>query len=237
MDHGAAYYMAIAILAALHHRERTGEGQWVDLASTSAGIATLPAEVLDRAVNGRPARRAGQPSGNRASFDEMAPHGIYAAQGHDRWLALACRDDEDWKSLASTIDEEWAHDERFRTLAGRLEHQDELDADLGRWIGARDADEAAAGVVAAGVPASVVKSPPERIDADAELEAWGLFPHVDHAEMGRVRVEGLPLHLSEDDWTVSQPAPLLGEHNDRVFGGILGRSVAELDQLRADGVI
>lgn len=237
MDHGAAFYMAIAILAALHHREQTGEGQWVDLASTSAGIAMLPTEVLDYSVNGRPARRPGQPPGNRASFEEMAPHNIYAARGEDRWVAIACRDDDDWKALATAVGEPWAQDERYRTLPGRLAAQDDLDHHLGAWVRTREADDAATTVVAAGVPASVVKSPAERIDGDPELEDWGLFPEVDHPEMGRVRVEGLPMHLSATDWTIDEPGPLLGQHNDVVFGGLLGRTDEELAQLRADGVI
>ena len=237
MDHGAAYYMAIAILAALHERERTGEGQWVDLASTSAGIANLPTEVLDWSVNGRSARRPGQPSGNRADFEEMAPHGIYPADGDDRWVAIACRDDADWTALAELIGESWAHDQRFGDLAGRLRAQDELDERIATFTSAQDAATLAAKVAAAGVPASVVKSPAERIDEDLELAEWGLFPEVHHAEIGTVRVEGLPLHLSASDWSVEDAAPCLGAHNDIVFGELLGRSPEQLARLREEGVI
>lgn len=237
MDHGAAFSMAIAVLAALHHRNVTGEGQWVDLASTAAGIATLPTEVLDWSVNGRSARRPGQPSGNRADFDEMAPHGIYPAAGDDRWVAVACRDDDDWKALAAAIGEPWAQDERFSDLAGRLAAQDELDDLLARHTSRFDAAALAAALVEAEVPAAVVKSPPERIDQDPGVERWGLFPEVDHPEMGRVRVEGIPMHLSSSDWTITQAAPVLGEHNDLVFGGLLGRSPDEIDALRREGAI
>jgi len=237
MDHGAAYYMAIAVLAALHHRERTGEGQWVDLASTSAALAMLGTEILDWSVNHRPGRREGQPSGNRADFGEMAPHGIYPARGDDRWVAIACRHDDDWQALAGEIAGPWAGDERFATLAGRLAAQDDLDDLVAGFTSEHEALPLAARLTEAGVPASAVKSPPERIDDDPDLKAWGLFPEVRHPEIGPARVEGLPLRLRETDWSITEPAPCLGQHNDLVFTGLLGRPADELGRLHEEGVI
>jgi crotonobetainyl-CoA:carnitine CoA-transferase CaiB-like acyl-CoA transferase len=237
MDHGAAAFMAIAVLAALHHREQTGEGQRVDLASTIAGLTLQRTAVLDWTVNGRPARRPGEPNGNRADFGEMAPHGIYAAAGDDRWVALACRDDEDWARLRALLGDLVTEEERFATLGARLVGHDELDAVIGRWMGSRDAVEAAERLLAAGVPASVVKSPAERIDEDADLDAWGLFPTVRHPLLGEVRVEGLPVHLAEGDWSADKGAPLLGEDNERILGGLLGVDPSELDRLRMEGVV
>jgi crotonobetainyl-CoA:carnitine CoA-transferase CaiB-like acyl-CoA transferase len=237
MDHGAAYYMTIAVLAALHHRESTGEGQWVDLASTPAGLAMLGTEVLDWTINGRSSRRPGQPAGNRADFSEMAPHGIYPAAGDDRWVAIACRDDEDWSAFASEVAEPWADDDRFSTLAGRLAALDELDACIGNFTRQRPAVSLARTLVTAGVPASVVKSPPERIDEDPDLDDWGLFPEVTHPEIGTVRVEGLPVHMTASDWAITQPGPCLGQHNEQVFCGLLGRSAEDLTRLREDGAI
>jgi crotonobetainyl-CoA:carnitine CoA-transferase CaiB-like acyl-CoA transferase len=237
MDHGAAAFMAIAILAALHHRERTGEGQWIDLASTVAGLSLQRTAVLDWTVNGRSSRRPGQPDGNRADFGAMAPHGIYAAAGDDRWVAIACRDDADWVRLRALLDDRAALDDRFADLAGRLAGQDDLDRIVERWTRERDATDAASLLVAAGVPASVVKSPQERIDEDADLDAWGLFPTVHHPRLGDVRVEGVPVHLSDSDWTAVKGGPLLGEDNDRIFGDLLGLDRSELARLRADGVV
>jgi crotonobetainyl-CoA:carnitine CoA-transferase CaiB-like acyl-CoA transferase len=236
MDHGAAAFMAIAVLAALHHREVTGEGQWVDLASTTAGLTLQRTAVLDWTVNGRRSRRPGAPNGNRADFAEMAPHGIYPAAGDDRWVAVACRDDDDWVALRELMNDP-ALDDRFATLADRLEHQDALDETIGRWMSTREPHEAAHDLVTAGVPASVVKSPPERIDNDPDLDAWGLFPTVEHPLMGKVRVEGVPIHFSETDWTADKPGPLLGEHNERIFVDLLGVEPAELDRQHKDGVI
>jgi crotonobetainyl-CoA:carnitine CoA-transferase CaiB-like acyl-CoA transferase len=237
MDHGAAAFMAIAVLAALHHRERTGEGQWIDLASTVAGLTLQRTAVLEWTVNGRSARRSGEPDGNHADFGEMAPHAVYAAHGDDRWVALACRDDLDWQRLCALLDDPAAFDPRFASVAGRLADQDALDEIVGRWMRERGADQAAAAIVDVGIPASVVKSPAERIDQDHDLEAWGLFPTVHHPLIGDVRVEGLPLHLSETDWTADKGGPRLGEDNDRIFGDLLGVAEDELARLRAEGVV
>jgi benzylsuccinate CoA-transferase BbsF subunit len=237
MDHGAAAFMAIAVLAALHHREVSGEGQWIDLASTVAGLTLQPVSVLDWTVNRRSGRRPGQPNGNHADHGEMAPHNVYAAVGHDRWVAIACRDDDDWQRLQATVGVPVLREERFTSLAGRIEHEQELDGVLAEWVGRRDAADAAASLIAAGVPASVVKSPQERISEDPDLAAWGLFPTVQHRELGATRVEGLPVHLSETDWSIGQPGPCLGEHNDFVLGSLLGLESSEIEDLRRDGVI
>lgn len=237
MDHIAAYYMTVAILAALHHRARTGEGQHIDLATVPAGIATLPTEVLDWTVNRRPARRPGHPEGNRADFGEMAPHGIYPCLGEDRWIAIACRDDRDVALLAKVVDEPQLTDDRFATLEQRLLGADALDELVSACTRTREASVLASELSAAGVPASVVKSPRERIDEDPDLAEWGLFSTVTHPEIGTVRVEGLPLRLSASPWSISRAAPCLGEHNREVLGGLLGRSDRQLDELTKQGVI
>lgn len=232
MDHVSALYMTTAILAALHHRDRTGEGQHVDLATVPAGIAMLPTEVLDWTVNGR-ATKAG---GNRADFGEMAPHGIYPCSGEDRWIAIACRDERELGVLAKVLNEPGLASDRFATLAQRLRAADELDALIGSAAATRDATKLADDLVGAGVPASVVKSPPERID-DHDLDAIGLFPTVSHPDIGQVRVEGIPIRCSASPWQITAAAPRLGQHNREVFVDLLGHSEAELDDWAQRGVI
>ncbi|OBJ66308.1 CaiB/BaiF CoA transferase family protein [Mycobacterium asiaticum] len=233
MDHVAAYYMTTAILAAVHQRERTGEGQHIDLATVPAGIAMLPTEVLDWTVNNRP----GRPHGNQADFGEMAPHGIYPCAGTDRWIAIACRDDREVALLSKVLDEPELTADRFAALEQRLRAADELDELVGACTRGREAVALAGELVAAGVPASVVKSPRERIDEDPDVAEWGLFPTVSHPEIGTVRVEGLPLRMSATPWTIDRAAPCLGEHNREVLGGLLGRSDTELSELTKQGVI
>lgn len=237
MDHTGAYYMAIAIMLALRHRNVTGEGQWVDLACTEAAATLNGPALLDFTVNGRPLRRPGLPNANRSDSPPMAPHGIYPAAGEDNWIAIACRHDGDWLALEGVAAEPWVADPAYATVAGRLQRQDELDAHVAAWTGTKDRFELAARLRAAGVPATAVQRPSERIDDDPNTAAWGLWPEVHHTEMGCVRVDGLPVHFSKTDWTMTRGAGCLGEHNAEVFGGILGLGAAEMDQLHAEGVI
>jgi crotonobetainyl-CoA:carnitine CoA-transferase CaiB-like acyl-CoA transferase len=231
MDHHGGNIMAIAILAALVHRERTGQGQWIDMSCTEAGASLLGPAVLDYTVNGRPLRRAGMPNSNRSQFPRMAPHGIYPCAGDDDWVAISCRDDHDWRALSrlSGVD-------GYATAVERLD-EDALDKRIADWTRTRDKFDVAARLQAVGVPAAAVQKPAERIDHDANTEAWGLWPTVHHELMGDVRVDGEPAHFSETDWVIERGAPLLGQHNDYVFGEVLGLSSSEIDQLRAEGVI
>jgi crotonobetainyl-CoA:carnitine CoA-transferase CaiB-like acyl-CoA transferase len=236
MDHTGGFTMAIAILAALVHRERTGEGQWVDLSCTEAGLGLNAAAILDYTVNGRPSRRPGQPHSNRSEWPPMAPHGIYPSEGEDAWIAIACRDERDWQALAALAGCAWGSDPRFATLAGRLAQQDELDAAVSTWTRARERFATAQALQSAGVPAAAVQRPAERIDADPNTQAWGLWPGVVHTKMGRVRVDGLPVHFSKTDWRIERGGPCVGEHTDEVLRELLDLGDAELARLRAEGV-
>ena len=237
MDHTGAYFMAMAIMMALHHRNVTGEGQWVDLACTEAACTLNGPALLDATVNGRPLRRPGMPDANRSQFPPMAPHNIYAAAGEDNWVAVACRNDGEWATLRQFIGERWASDPRFDRISGRLEWQDELDANMTAFTSARDRFTLAESIRALGIPATAVQKPEERIDKDPNTEGWGLWPTVQHTLMGEVRVDGLPVHLSETDWRLERGGPCLGEHNEQVYGEVLGMSSREIAGLRAEGVI
>ncbi len=237
MDHTGGSFMAIAILMALHHRAVTGEGQWVDLATTEAAIGLNGPALLDATVNGRSLRREGMPDSNHSQSPPMAPHSIYPAAGDDAWVAIACRNDGDWRSLAAVVGEAWTHDARFATTAGRLAHEAELDGQMAAWTRARTPHETQRLLQEAGVPAAAVQTPEQRIDLDPNTAAWGLWPEVEHLQMGRVRVDGVPVHLSGTDWRIERAAPCLGQDNDYVFGEILGLAPAEIAALRDEGVL
>jgi benzylsuccinate CoA-transferase BbsF subunit len=237
MDHMGGNFMAMAILAGLLHRQRTGEGQWIDMACTEPGLVMTGPALLDFTVNGRPLRRPGMPQSNRSQFPAMAPHGIYPAAGDDEWVAVACRDDDDWSALAGVIAVPWAMEDRFASRSDRLTHEDDLDELLGQWTASRAGLETADALRKAGVPVAVVVRPEDRIDHDPLTEAWGLWPTVRHSEMGDVRVEGVPVHLSRTDWLIERGAPCLGEHNDLVFGDLLGLEPEEIAALREEGVL
>ncbi len=156
MDHTGAYYMAIAILMGLIHRQRTGEGQWIDLACTESALALHGPALLDWTVNGRPARREGQPHSNRNRWPPMAPHGIYPCRGDDEWVAIACRHEDDWEALAAVIGAHWCADAVFGDLDSRLVAQDLLDERVSAWTAPRGKFEVEELLRAAGVPAAPV---------------------------------------------------------------------------------
>jgi benzylsuccinate CoA-transferase BbsF subunit len=237
MDHTGGMYMALAILFALIHRQRTGEGQWVDLSCTEAGLTLHGPAILDYTVNGRPTRRPGQPEGNRSTSPPMAPHGIYACRGDDEWVSIACRSDDDWIALASIIDAPWASEARWATLPGRLDQQDDLDAALSHWTSNQGKFEIQKRLLSVDVPCSAVQKPEERIDEDSGTSEWGLWPRVTHSKMGEVRVDGLPVHFSKTDWQIERGGPCVGEHTDEVLSELLGLTSDEIGRLHDEGVV
>ena len=124
LDWMGAYGFAQAILGALYHRERTGDGQQIDASQCEAGIFLCGQAILDWSANGRVWTRVG----NRSPDRRAAPHGAYRCQGDDRWIAISCFTDTEWQALAETAGNgAWARDPRFATLAARLANEDALD--------------------------------------------------------------------------------------------------------------
>lgn len=238
MNHTGGYFMAIAILMALYHRNKTGEGQYVDLSCTDAALTLNGPALLDYTINKRPMRRKGSPHSNRSEYPPMAPHGIYRSHGSDRWIAISARNDDDWNAICEVIGSpELANDHRFATLQSRMSHQDELDDIVQAWTSSRTAMDAMTELQARGVPAAAVQTPQDRIDNDPNSLAWNTFPEVEHGEMGRVRVEGMPVKLSKTPASIHSGAPLLGQHNDFFYDQILMLDKAEQQELYAKGVI
>ncbi len=237
MDHHGGNFMAIAIMCGLIHRNRTGEGQWIDMACTEAGATLNGPALLDFTVNGRRMRRPGMPNSNHSQFPAMAPHNIYATDGDDNWVAISCRDDADWIALAKVVGEPWTADVRFASPDGRLADEAELDGRLATWCRSLERHAVAADLQAVGVPAAAVARPQERVDLDPNTAAWGLWPTVSHREMGDVQVDGLPVHFSETDWVLERGAPCLGEHTEEILVRLLGRTPAEVASLHAEGVL
>ncbi len=237
MDHTGAYYMAMALLLALIHRERTGEGQWVDLACTEAALTLHGPALLDWTVNGRPTRRTTQPSSNRSQWPPMAPHGIYPCAGDDQWIAIACRNDAEWQALGEVAGTAWCSDPAWATTAARVADQDRLDARVAGWTAGQDKFELAESLLRAGVPAAAVQRPDERIDRDPSTEGFGLWPTVTHTAIGEVRVDGQPVHFSRTDWQMRRGAPCLGEHTEEVLGRLLGYTADDVAALREEGVV
>lgn len=217
--------MAFALMAALHQRARTGEGQYVEFAMAETVASMIPDALLDYAWNGREPER----KGNR--HPSMAPHGVYPARGEDSWVAVAVRSDDEWLALCRVLGADaWTRDAEFRQLAGRLRRQDELDAGLAAWTRERTHLEAMQALQAAGVPAAPCLDALELVQ-DPQLRARGFMVEIDHPEVGRRTVAGIPGRYGAMPAYHYGPAPCIGEHSREVLCGLLGLSGAEVDEL------
>lgn len=237
MDHTAGYYGAIAVMMALHHRNKTGEGQHIDISQVEAGMVLTGPAVLDYTVNGRSFRREGMPTGNRAWEPAMAPHNTYRCAGEDRWIAVACRNDAEWAAMVRAMGEPAWAGVRFETLAGRLEHQDELDTRIGEWTATRDDYAVMAALQAAGVPAGVCQGPSDRVERDEQFRARGWWTSMPHAELGpEAGIDGVTPRLARTPGTNRTASPLLGEHTLDVMTGLLGMTGDEFAEYTEMGV-
>ena len=230
-DTVAPRFMVAAILAALDHRRRTGEGQHIDQSQAESALHFLGPALLDYTVNDRVQSR----TGNRDPH--LAPHGVYPAAGDDRWVAITAGSDEQWQALCEAMERpELLRDERFATAAARLAHQDELDDIVAEWTQGREAAVAEATLQARAVPASVVENSGEMY-ADPQLAHRGHFVEVEHPTHGAITVEGSHFRLSRTPATFARAAPTLGQDNQYVLETLLGYSTARIGELVADGVL
>ncbi len=218
-------HAAIAILAALHHRETTGEGQYVDMSLHENGITFFPEAILEYTVTGSLARRRG----NRHPL--YAPQGCYPSYGDDSWLALCVRTLEEWKSLAGIIGRpDLAEAPVLSTSEGRRARYDELDNAISEWTRQYDHNEAAAKLQQVGVPAAPVLANWE-IVSNPHFHARKFYIPMEHPEVGVFPYPGMPWKLPETPGVVRAASPLYGEHNSDVFRGLLGLSGEELAPL------
>ena len=230
-DFSAPYTAASAILAALHHRERTGEGQFIELAQVEATINQLGTDILEVSSNGQLPPR----NGNRSR--DYAPHDVYRCSGDDRWIAISVHDDTEWRQLAQVVGgDELAADERFATHSTRQAHLDELDTVLEAWTTPRDAWPTMHLLQQAGIRAGVVENLEDMVTKDPQLGQRHFvelsredepFTFTTHNQPARIDGAVPPLHR----------APRLGEHNEAVYKELLGITDDEYIDLLADGVL
>jgi crotonobetainyl-CoA:carnitine CoA-transferase CaiB-like acyl-CoA transferase len=238
LDWMGAYSFALAMLTALLHRERTGEGQWVDASQSEVGLMISGTAILDWSANGRIWSRYG----NRSPYKKAAPHGAYPCAGDDRWLAIACFTDAEWRALAEVAGHrDWLGDTRFTDLAARLKNQDALDALVAGWTKSQDASQAMLALQRAGVPAGVCQTAEDRCDHDPQLAALKWLTEVTGTKIGRWPLAEVPIKMSESPAYIGgrldRGAPCYGEDNEYVYGELLGMSSQEIKALADEGVI
>ena len=237
MDHTAGYMAANAIMMALYHRNRTGEGQHIDISQVEAGIVLNGPAVLDYTVNGRGWRREGMPPGNRAWQPAVAPHNTYPCRGEDRWVAIAVMSDAEWQALLRAMDDPpWAEDPCFATNEARLQHQDELDTHIAAWTAEQDDYDVMQLLQAAGVRAGVAQKASDRRERDPQLAARDWWHTVPHPEMGDCEYDGVLPKLSATPGMLRSASPPLGADTYDVMREVVGMSDEEFADHQAAAV-
>ncbi len=238
-DPNAGVHGAFALLAALYHRRKTGEGQYIDMSQWECAMGLLPEAIMDYTMNGHQPPR----DGNRDAF--IAPHGVFPSQDRfansgttiDMWVAIVAADDAEFERLADAMGRsDLARDPRFATAAARKQNEDELETIISAWTSERSAAEAERILQAAGVAAAVC-APNKIVAEDHHLKARDYWVYLEHPEVGVQQHCGMPWRMSRTGGGVRAPAPLIGQHTDEVLIEVLGYGVDEVARLREAGAL
>ena len=225
-------HMTIAILAALRHRNRTGQGQRIELRQFESTINYLGVAALDFSANGRVQTRNGSRS------PDAAPQGVYRCAGDDRWCAVTVASDTQWQALCEAVGHpEMAADPRFATLSGRKANEPVLDGMIDGWTSHREAEDVMRLLQAAGVPAGVVQHAGDLMERDPQMAHRQFYVELEHPEIGPMRHEAFSFRLSATPGRLGAPAPLLGQHTDFVLQEILGLPESEVNEAIVNGAV
>jgi len=218
-------------VAALIHRERTGQGQFVDMSQIGSLCASLGEPLLDYQLNHRLAGL----QGNR--HPQYAPHGIHGCDDGRRWVAVAVRDDKDWRALCGVMQRrDWLEDATLSSEATRRARVQELERGVGEWCRPRNRDEIVEQLCAAGVPAAPVLELPERNDHAAFAGRSLVLSH-EGGSYEPCRIYATPWSFTATPPVMWRPTPAVGEHNDYVHRELLGLDEATIARLREEKVL
>ena len=222
---------ALAILASLYHRRRTGEGQHIDLSQWEVISWLIGPTLMEYVMN----RRNQERKGNRD--DIMAPHGCYRCRGEDKWVSIAVATDDEWSALCQAMgNPEWTMEQRFADPYLRWHNQEELDRYIEEWTQNYSPYEVMQILQGVGV-AAVPSMEGDDLVNDPHLRERGILVEVEHPELDKFMVIGPPWKLSQTSARIRRHAPLLGEHNRYVFGELLGMGQQQIDHLIQEKVI
>jgi benzylsuccinate CoA-transferase BbsF subunit len=229
-DHVAGLFACLALLGALEHRRRTGEGQHVDVSALEAMVNLLGEAVLECELTGK----GPVPSGN--SSDEAAPQGVYPCRD-DRWCAIAVSGEDEWQGFCKALgNPPWSREKRFSTALVRRKSRAALDSLMSGWTQEHTAAEVMAALQGQGVAAGVVQDAAD-LARDPQLRERGFFVELEHPETGVKAADASPIHLSETPARYARAAPRPGQDNRYVYGELLGLGEAEIAGLKEQGVI
>lgn len=230
-DANAGVHAVFAILVALWHRRRTGQGQFIDLSQLESAVAVMGEALMETLMT----KRVPGPQGN--DYPGMAPHGHYPCLGNDAWIAIAVRSDGEWRALCAALGADTlATEPRFQTAPDRWHHRRELDRTLAEWTRRVAPYELTTRLQQAGIAAAPVLGPAE-LSSDPHFRSRGTFVEVEHPVLGKEVIYGPAWRMSRTPPAVRRHAPLLGEHNEEVFGRLLGLAPEEIRGLAEEQVI
>ncbi|MCF8042503.1 MAG: CoA transferase [Desulfarculaceae bacterium] len=220
---------AVALIAALGHREKTGQGQHLDVAQMECGLQMLGLPLLQEAALHRDWPRRG----NRSP--DACPHGVFPCAGQDRWCAIAVSDDQQWQVLQEVLGSPAAlADEALATMAGRMACQESLERDLAEITAGWQAEQLMARLQERGVPAGLVANSKD-IFKDPQLASRGLYQKVRHPLMGERWIMQSPALFGRTPQVMTRHAPCLGQDNLKVCTEILDMPLTLIDKLAASG--
>ena len=224
-DYIAPRFGLVALMAALIHRKRTGQGQYIDQAQAESAMQFLTIPILDCAANGTVYSPV-------ANYDPRhAPHGVYPAAGDDRWIAIACATDAHWQALCAVMKRpDLAVDNRYATFAARAARRAEHDAAVAQWTMQFDPHASERALQAAGVPAHTVQESAD-LAADPQLAHRDHFVKVTQSVAGATAVENSRYKMSDTPARVDRAGPALGEDNHHVLHDLLGYSDDRISEL------
>ena len=226
-------YAALAVLAALEYRDRTGQGQYIDLSEYEAICTLMGPSLLDTSVN----EKEILPHGNSPDYVEAAPYGCYRCLGEDRWCVIAVSSEKEWESLCRVLGHPgWVKEHRFSTVAKRKGNRKEMDDLLTKWTAQHTAEEVVRLLQEAGISSGVVQNA-EDLSKDPQLMARKFFVQLDHPVLGKTISDRSPIRFEEDFTTGWKAAPQLGEDNRYVFLELLGLTESELSSYAEKGII
>ncbi|MFH2011101.1 MAG: CoA transferase [Pseudomonadota bacterium] len=229
----AGLYAALAVLAALEYRGRTGEGQYIDISEYEAMCTLMGPSILDMYLNDNEIL----PRGNESKQIPAAPYGCYKCSGTDRWCVIAVFNEVEWQSLCNLMgNPPWTGEDRFSMPSKRKENTEALDKLLEQWTTTFTSEKLVRILQEAGIAAGVVHNA-EDLAKDPQLRARGYFMKGEHPVLGTVTSDSFPAKFSEStriDW---KTAPLLGEDNHYVYRDLLGLTEEELSLYIEKGII
>jgi crotonobetainyl-CoA:carnitine CoA-transferase CaiB-like acyl-CoA transferase len=217
--------MVFFLLAAMHYRDRTGQGQYLDLSMAEMVTTMMPEAMMDFLMNGRDQAAIG----NRD--ESMAPHGVFPVAGDDKWIAIAIATDDEFARLCEVLGvPSMASDPRFSRLFGRLANVEELEREIATRTREHPRDELVTKLRARDLAAGPIYSTPELMKDPAFAES-SMLVNLKHGEVGERVVPGLPVRFSAIDLEY-RGAPMIGEHTDELMSELLGYSAAEIARLK-----